>query len=99
MALSALGNLATCTADEDAAPAGMTRLDGKHFLSEMIACGLMKAVALLRDRHFDVTGLHNLLNENYKEMTRGKFTRTKLNLDIYNGDLFIPRHASRKMPV
>jgi V-type H+-transporting ATPase subunit H len=77
VALSALSNLATCTADEDAAPAGATLLDGKHFLSEMIACGLMKAVALLRDRQFtdpdiveDVTSLHKLLTENYKEMSR-----------------------------
>lgn len=77
VALSSLSNLATCTADEDPAPAGSTRLDGKHFLSEMIACGLMKAVALLRDRQFtdpdiveDVNSLHKLLTENYKEMSR-----------------------------
>lgn len=75
--LAALCNLATCTADDDAAPAGTTRYDGKHFLSEMIACGLMKAISLLKDRQFtdpdivaDVDTLHKLLTENYKEMSR-----------------------------
>ena len=77
VALSSLRNLATCTADEDPAPAGSPTLDGKHFLSEMIACGLMKAISLLRDRQFtdpdivdDVETLHKLLTENYKEMSR-----------------------------
>lgn len=77
VALSSLRNLATCTADEDPAPAGATKLDGKYFLSEMIACGLMKAISLLRDRQFtdpdivdDVDTLHKLLTDNYKEMSR-----------------------------
>ena len=48
VALSSLRNLATCDADEDPAPAGTTRYDGKFFLSDMIACGLMKAISLLR---------------------------------------------------
>jgi V-type H+-transporting ATPase subunit H len=77
VALSSLRNLATCTTDEDPASAGSTKLDGKHFLSEMIACGLMKAISLLRDRQFtdpdmvdDVDCLHKLLTDNYKEMSR-----------------------------
>jgi V-type H+-transporting ATPase subunit H len=77
VALAALRNLATCTADEDPAPAGSPPLDGHHFLSEMIACGLMKAISLLRDRQFtdpdivdDVDKLHKLLTDNYKEMSR-----------------------------
>ena len=77
VALSSLSNLSTCSADEDPAPAGSTRLDGKHFLGEMIACGLIKAVSLLKDRQFtdpdiveDVTSIHKLLQENYKEMSR-----------------------------
>jgi V-type H+-transporting ATPase subunit H len=77
VALSALRNLASCTADEDPAPTGQTVLDGKFFLSEMIACGLMKAIHLLRDRQFtdpdiveDVEALHKLLVDNYKEMSR-----------------------------
>mmetsp|Transcript_3294 Transcript_3294/g.7286 ORF Transcript_3294/g.7286 Transcript_3294/m.7286 type:complete len:161 (-) Transcript_3294:240-722(-) len=43
----------------------------------MIACGLMKAIGLLRDRQFtdpdivdDVENLHQLLADNFKEMTR-----------------------------
>jgi V-type H+-transporting ATPase subunit H len=77
VALSSLRNLATCAADQDPAPAGEMKLDGTHFLSEMIACGLMKAISLLRDRQFtdpdiveDVDILHKLLTDNYKEMSR-----------------------------
>lgn len=85
VALSSLRNLATCTADEDPAPAGSILLDGKHFLSEMIACGLMKAISLLRDRQFtdpdiveDVDTLHKLLTENYKEMSRWEVYKNEL---------------------
>lgn len=77
VALSCLRNLATCEASTDPQPAGQTVIDGKHFLSEMIACGLMKAIDHLRDRQFtdpdlvdDVTTLHKLMHENYKEMSR-----------------------------
>lgn len=77
VALSSLRNLATCNAETDAQPAGLTNFNGKFFLSEMIACGLMKAIDHLRDRQFtdpdlvaDVNVLHKLLHENYKEMSR-----------------------------
>lgn len=77
VALSSLRNLATCTAEADPQPAGATPIDGKFFLSEMIACGLMKAIDHLRERQFtdpdlvdDVELLHKLLHENYKEMSR-----------------------------
>ncbi|KAL3931584.1 MAG: hypothetical protein SGBAC_011239 [Bacillariaceae sp.] len=77
VALSSLRNLATCTSDEDPEPAMTTKNDGNHFLSEMIAFGLMKSVSLLRDRQFtdpdmveDVDGLHKLLTDNFHEMTR-----------------------------
>jgi V-type H+-transporting ATPase subunit H len=81
VALSCLANLATCTAtggaDTTPSPGGQTPVDGKLFLSEMIACGLMKAIDFLRDRQFtdpdlveDVDLLHKLLHENYKEMSR-----------------------------
>jgi len=77
VALSALRNMATCTADADPQPAGQPDIDGKFFLSEMIACGLMKAIDHLRERQFtdpdlveDVDLLHKLLHVNYKEMTR-----------------------------
>ncbi|GAX28841.1 V-type H+-transporting ATPase subunit H [Fistulifera solaris] len=79
VALASLRNLALCTVDEnEPAPAnGAPKMDGKFFLSEMIACGLIKAVDHLRDRQFtdpdlaeDIQLLHKLLHENYKEMSR-----------------------------
>lgn len=77
VALSALRNLATCSAEVTPGPAGSTKIDGKVFLSDMIACGLMKAIDYLKERQFtdpdiidDVDVLHKLLVENYKEMTR-----------------------------
>jgi len=77
VALSSLRNLATCDADAYPSAAGQTNVDGNFFLGDMIACGLMKAVAHLRDRQFtdpdiveDVDVLHKLLVENYKEMSR-----------------------------
>lgn len=76
VALAALRNLATCSADIHPEP-DMPRIDAKVFLGEMIACGLMKAIKLLRDRQFtdpdiveDVDKLHKLLADNFKEMTR-----------------------------
>ena len=52
IALASLRNLAVCSADQSPPPAGSNDFDGVHFLSEMIACGLMKAVDHLRDRQF-----------------------------------------------
>jgi V-type H+-transporting ATPase subunit H len=77
VALSALRNLANCTAMKVPAASGLPVINGQTFLSEMIACGLMKAIDHLRDRQFtdpdlvnDVDTLHKLLHENYKEMSR-----------------------------
>jgi V-type H+-transporting ATPase subunit H len=91
VALAALVNLATMnpnsngnsstatatTAATAAAAASTSVINGTHFLSEMIACGLMKAMDHLRDRQFtdpdlvhDVDLLHKLLHDNYKEMSR-----------------------------
>jgi len=81
VALAALRNLATCSADLYPEPASSSssnaRIDAKVFLGEMIACGLIKAIGLLRDRQFtdpdiadDVDSLHKLLADNFKEMTR-----------------------------
>ena len=76
VALAALRNLATCSADINPEP-DTPRIDSKVFLGEMIACGLMKAIGLLQDRQFtdpdiadDVDGLHKLLQANFKDMTR-----------------------------
>jgi V-type H+-transporting ATPase subunit H len=82
VALSSLCNLATISSDIDTTEATTTTstatvVDAKFFLSEMIACGLMKAIDHLRDRQFtdpdlvnDVNVLHKLLHDNYKEMSR-----------------------------
>jgi len=89
VALSSLRNLATCgssTESSDAAqPAGQPAVDGKLFLSEMIACGLMKAIDHLRERQFtdpdlvdDVDTLHKLLHENYKEMSRWEVYKNEI---------------------
>jgi V-type H+-transporting ATPase subunit H len=76
VALAALRNLATCSADINPEP-DAPRVDSKVFLGEMIACGLMKAIGLLRERQFtdpdvvdDVNALERLLVDNFKEMTR-----------------------------
>lgn len=54
-----------------------SRIDSKVFLNEMIACGLIKAIDLLRERQFsdpeminDIDSLHHLLQQNFKDMTR-----------------------------
>ena len=52
IALASLRNLAKCQADQIEPSAGTNSFIGVHFLSEMIACGLMKAVDHLRDRQF-----------------------------------------------
>ncbi len=76
VALSSLRNLAVCSADANPEPTA-SRVDSKVFLGEMIACGLMKAIGLLRERQFtdpdiidDVDVLERLLLDNFKEMTR-----------------------------
>lgn len=83
VALSALRNLATCEIEnEENSPPAPTSgpaqvIDGNFYLSEMIACGLMKAIEHLRERQFtdpdlvgDVDVLHKLLADNFKEMSR-----------------------------
>lgn len=77
VALAGLKNLAICTSENDAGPAGTPTIDGAVFLNDMIACGLMKAIDFLKDRQFtdpdvveDVTILHKLLAKNYKDLTR-----------------------------
>jgi len=85
VALSALRNLATCSANDDPGPAGTPKVDGSVFLTEMIACRLMKSIAFLRERQFtdpdildDVDTLHKLLVENYKEMSRWEVYKTEV---------------------
>jgi len=77
VALSALVNLAKCNADESPGPAGMTKVDGGVFLTEMLAYKLLKSIKYLEDRQWtdpdiveDIKTLHKLLADNYKEMSR-----------------------------
>lgn len=85
VALSALVNLATCTADEAPEPAGMTKVDGSVFLTDMLACKLLKSIQFLEERQFtdpdiveDIKTLHKLLADNYKEMSRWEVYKTEV---------------------
>ena len=67
VALSALVNLATCSAEEFPGPAGMTKVDGGVFLTDMLACKLLKSIQFLEERQFtdpdiveDIKTLHKL---------------------------------------
>jgi len=77
VALSALVNLATCSAEENPGPASTAKVDGEVFLTDMLACKLLKSIQYLEDRQFtdpdiadDIKKLHKLLADNYKEMSR-----------------------------
>jgi len=77
VALSALVNLATCTAEDNPGPSGQSQVDGDTFLTDMLACRLMKCIQHLEERQFtdpdivnDIKTLHKLLADNYKEMSR-----------------------------
>jgi V-type H+-transporting ATPase subunit H len=92
VALSSLRNLATISSNINDETSTATNkitnttaskssatavIDAKFFVSEMIACGLMKAIDHLRDRPFtdpdlvdDVNVLHKLLHDSYKDMSR-----------------------------
>jgi len=83
--LSALRNLATCTDEENPGPAGVTKIDGPAFLTEMLAGRLTKYIDYLRERQFtdpdmvdDIKVLHKLLADNYKEMSRWEVYKTEV---------------------
>jgi len=85
VALSALVNLANCTAEEAPEPAGMSQVDGNVFLTDMLACKLLKSIQFLEDRQFtdpdiveDIKTLHKLLADNYKEMSRWEVYKTEV---------------------
>jgi len=85
VALSALVNLAVCVGTHDSASKSVMEMDGASFLSEMIACGLMKAIDLLLERQWtdpdmvqDMQTLHKLLVENYKEMSRWEVYKSEV---------------------
>jgi len=85
VALSALVNLANCTSEESPEPAGMTQVDGSVFLTDMLACKLLKSIQFLEERQFtdpdiveDIKTLHKLLADNYKEMSRWEVYKTEV---------------------
>mmetsp|Transcript_53986 Transcript_53986/g.80176 ORF Transcript_53986/g.80176 Transcript_53986/m.80176 type:complete len:421 (+) Transcript_53986:171-1433(+) len=85
VSLSGLHNLATCTYLENPGPASMPTVDGSVFLTEMLACGLMKAIEHLKERQWtdpdivhDIDALYKLLVQNYKEMTRWEVYKTEV---------------------
>lgn len=76
VALAALRNLAECL-PESPSPAGKKDINGATFLNEMIGCGLMKSVDLMKERTWtdvdivdDIKALNKLLHDNFKEMSR-----------------------------
>mmetsp|Transcript_19786 Transcript_19786/g.39428 ORF Transcript_19786/g.39428 Transcript_19786/m.39428 type:complete len:515 (+) Transcript_19786:178-1722(+) len=75
VSLAALRNLATCESLDT--PVGEATVSGKTYLNDMIACGLMKSIAHMRERQWtdpdiveDIKELHGFLVENYKDMSR-----------------------------
>ena len=77
IALSSLRNLAELTPDCTPDSQNHKVVDKSVFVSEMICCGLMKHVDLLRGRQWsdpdivdDLNTLHKLLHENYKDLSR-----------------------------
>jgi len=77
VALSALRTLAQCDAENSPCPAGKREITGSTYLSDMIGCGLIKYVDQMKERHWtdpdiidDLSVLHRVLHENFKEMTR-----------------------------
>jgi len=85
VALSALRNLAVCSAEVNPGPTGTSKVDGVIFLSEMIAYGLMKSIDFLLERQWtdpdmvdDMQTLHKLLGENYKEMSRWEVYKSEV---------------------
>jgi V-type H+-transporting ATPase subunit H len=82
VALSALRTLASCTPASCSHSSSLSDLSKKDissstFLNEMIGCGLIKYIDQMKERQWtdpdivdDLTVLHKLLHENYKEMSR-----------------------------
>lgn len=85
VALAALRNMAVCTYLENPGPANTTTIDGTTFLTEMLACGMLKAIEHIKDRQCtdpdmlqDIELLYKLLVENYKEMSRWEVYKTEI---------------------
>jgi V-type H+-transporting ATPase subunit H len=77
VALSALRTLASCTAESSPSDSSKKEVTASTFLNEMIGCGLIKYIDQMKERQWtdpdivdDLTVLHKLLHENFKEMSR-----------------------------
>jgi V-type H+-transporting ATPase subunit H len=77
VALSALRTLATCTPATPSDSPNKKDITSSTFLNEMIGCGLIKYIDQMKERQWtdpdivdDLTVLHKLLHENFKEMSR-----------------------------
>lgn len=76
VALSGLKNLATCKTNESD-PAEKKLIDGNTFLDDMIGCGLMKTISVMKEKSWtdedlleDLNSLNSMLHSNFKEMSR-----------------------------
>lgn len=105
VALAALRNLAVCKANDVGSDPDAPTTDAKVFLGEMIACGLMKAISLLRERQFtdpdivdDVDSLHSLLAINFKEMTRWEVYQNEVETGQLQWGSRTRMRSSRRMP-
>lgn len=106
VAMSSLRNLATCSADENPGAASKA-VDGSTFLGEMIGCGLIKSLDLMKDRQWtdpdiveDLDLLHKMLHENYHDMTRWDVYKTEvesghLTWGIVHTEKFFKENAKR----
>jgi V-type H+-transporting ATPase subunit H len=107
VALSALVGLACCTADMSSSDGVKRTVDGSLFLTEMIGCGLIRHVDLMKERQFkdpdiasDLDALHALLHRNYKEMTRFDVYKAEvesghLEWGVVHTEKFFKEHAKK----
>lgn len=106
VALSSLRNLATCS-DDELPTVGSKTVDGSTFLGEMIGCGLMKSIDLMKERQWtdpdiveDLDVLHKMLHENYHDMTRWDVYKSEvesghLQWGIVHTEKFFKENAKR----
>lgn len=106
VAMSSLRNLATCSSEE--LPNSSNKaVDGSTFLGEMIGCGLIKSLDLMKDRQWtdpdiveDLEILHKMLHENYHDMTRWDVYKSEvesghLQWGIVHTEKFFKQNAKR----
>eukprot|EP00542_Grammatophora_oceanica_P013890 CAMPEP_0194029124 /NCGR_PEP_ID=MMETSP0009_2-20130614/2962_1 /TAXON_ID=210454 /ORGANISM="Grammatophora oceanica, Strain CCMP 410" /LENGTH=270 /DNA_ID=CAMNT_0038668721 /DNA_START=82 /DNA_END=894 /DNA_ORIENTATION=- len=108
VALAALVQLGRCSSDLNPTKGPSQKdADGTTFLSEMIGCGVLRHVDLLKERPFtdpdlvnDLNALHRLLHDNFREMTRwdvyeAEVTSGQLEWGIVHTEKFFREHVRR----